>query len=168
MLQTKIDRLIKGYERDGLTQRQINNRLKKEELIENDEKNQAPVQEMTINIEWKKSRTYGFCPSASATIKHKDGRNTRVDGYKASGCGYDKESTVVAQICNDTLKYLLWNVNTDDRQKAPYGVRFNDEFSHYFEGGVGVECYYKIIEFLGGKFEKVASGKTFDSYKITF
>ena len=168
MLQVKIDRLVRGYEKQGLTQRQINNRLKKEEAQEQEEKNQKPVQEMVINIEWKKSRTYGYCPTADAVVTHNDGTIRRVAGYKASGYGYDKESTVVAQICNDTLKYLLWNVAVDDRQKAPYGVRFNDEFSHYYEGGVGVDCYYKIIEFLGGKFEKIASGKTFDSYKITF
>ena len=153
MLQVKIDRLMRLYESQELTKRQISNRLKKEEQKEQEEKNQKPIKEMVINVEWKKSRTWGNCPSAYATITYQDGTFKRIDGYRASGCGYCKESTVMANICNDTLKYLLWNVNKDDRQKAPYGIRFNDEYTHSFEGGVGVSCYYNIMEFLAEKWK---------------
>jgi len=168
MLEIKRESLIKGYKNEGLTDRQIKNRLKKEEQKEQDEKNQAPVKEITITIEWYKSRTWGFCPKAEARIIYKDGTHGYINGYKASGCGYDKESTVIANICNDTLKYLLWNVKSEDRKKAPYGLGFSDEYSHYFEGGVGTSCYFRIVEFLDGKMEHITSGNKFDVYKIIF
>lgn len=34
-------------------------------------------------------------------------------------------------------------------------------------GGVGTSCYYDIAEFIGGKFEKISSGKTFDVFQYT-
>lgn len=159
---------MRGYEKEGFTQRQIANRLKKELEKEESEKNQKHVKKMTVTIEWKKSPTWGFCPKAEASIYFEDGSFGKVQGYKASGCGYDKESTVFASICNDVLKYSLWNVTEEARKKAPYGVRFNDEYNHYFEGGVGMSCYYNIAEFLGGKLEHTANGKTFDVYTIEF
>lgn len=167
MLEVKRNRLVEGFKKEGLTDRQINNRLKKAEQKETEEKTQKEVKEMIIDITWKKSRTWGNCPTAEAQIFYKDGSHATIDGYKASGCGYDKESTVIANICNDTLKYLLWN-HEQNRSNAPYGLRFDDLFSHNYSGGVGTSCYYKIMEFLGGKMENIASGKTFDTYKITF
>lgn len=62
------------------------------------EKNQKPVKRLTINIEWVKSRTWGHNPHATAEVEFHDGTFTRRDGFRASGCGYDKESTVVADI----------------------------------------------------------------------
>lgn len=36
-----------------------------------------------------------------------------------------------------------------------------------YNGGVGTSCYYKIAEFIGGKFENIANGKTFGVFKYT-
>jgi hypothetical protein len=55
---------------------------------------------------------------------------------------------------------------------APYGVSagsYKDDFDipveyRHFDGGIGTNCYYAISEFIGGKFEHTASGKTFDVY----
>lgn len=47
-------------------------------------------------------------------------------------------------------------------------IRFwNNDEGRYFEGGVGTSCYYSIAEFIGGKFENISSGKTFDVYQYT-
>lgn len=170
MLEVKKERLLKGYEKEGLTQRQINNRLKKVELEEEGEKNQRRVKEMTINIEWKKSRTWGNCPKASANITYVDGYG-HSEEHRASGCGYDKKSTVIAAVFNECLKYKLWEITADDkldRKKVPYGIRLDDEYNHRFEGGVGTSCYYEIVKFLGGEMREIASGKTFDVYSIKF
>ena len=144
------------------------------------EKNQPHVKEITITIEWKKSYMWGSNPHAEAAVTfhdHKAGEwgtgFFRKDGYTAGGCGYDKESTVIASIFNDFLKYKLHGKLNDvdeylngEKTKIPYGIYINSQWKHY-SGGIGTNCYYKIAEAIGGKFEHVASGKTFDVYKYT-
>jgi hypothetical protein len=140
------------------------------------EKNQKPVKSITISIEWKKSRTWGANPHAEAAVYFHDGTTERRDGYTCSGCGYDKESTVIAEIFNEFMKYKLWNLSAEaikggqgsmDSGPAPYGINNYSPSSRSFGGGIGTSCYYRIAEYLGGKFENVASGKTFDVYKYT-
>ena len=127
------------------------------------EKNQNPIKEIKFSIEWKKSRTWGHNPHLEAQAIHKDGAVSYFN-CTASGCGYDKESTVIADAFNEFLKYKLYQLET--AEALPYGIRLNENYKG-FSGGIGVECYYKICEHIGGKFEKVASGKTFDAYKYT-
>lgn len=157
-------------------------KAKKEAARIEAERNQKPVESITISIEWKKSRTWGSNPHAEAAVRFQDGTFERRNGYTASGCGYDKESTVIADIFNDFLKYKLWNIeklienkrrmynlpvelNTDDKV-IPYGIYSGPQYRS-FSGGIGTNCYYAIAEFIGGKFETVASGKTFDVFKYT-
>jgi len=128
------------------------------------EKNQKPVNEIRFSIEWKKSRMWGYNPHLTADCYHKDGTHTRVQAT-ASGCGYDKESQVIADAFNNLLKYKLYQYDNVNEEKMPYGVRIGDYKG--FSGGIGVSCYYSIGEYIGGKFEKIASGKTFDAYKYT-
>ena len=77
-----------------------------------EERNQRPIKSITISIEWRKSHMWGFNPHAEAKIEYKksngqDGGFERRNGYTCGGCGYDKKSTVIAQIFNDFLKYKL-------------------------------------------------------------
>ena len=163
------------------------NAAKKETARIETEKNQLEVKEITITIEWKHSRTWGNCPRATAAITYKDKTageygtgfyRTDEGKYYASGCGYDKESTVIAEIFNDFLKYKLWQKTPEqlkraeydykwkEENRAPYGIYSGENYRH-FDGGIGVNCYKHISEYIGGKFENVASGKTFDVYKYT-
>lgn len=149
------------------------------------EKSQKPIEWMKITITWNKSRTWGYCPRAYAEIKYKDETYYNTESkYYASGCGYDKKSTVIAEIFNDYLKYKLWNKTIEECRRndynwkkeggAPYGVNAGSYTSsetdkeheyRYYAGGIGTDCYYAISEFIGGKFECIASGDTFDVYK---
>lgn len=113
---------------------------------------------ITITIEWKKNRNYGLNPHASAEIITDKRRSTKV--YKASGCGYDKESTVVADLLND-VKELF----TIPEGELPYGLTRGD---YPFCGGVGMSCYYSIMKVLGGKLEHITGTKTVDVWRITF
>lgn len=146
------------------------------------EKNQRPVKEMTITIQWVRSKTWGHNPNASVDVyfhnplPDKYGTFEHKDGYRASGCGYDKESTVIAAIFNDFLKYKLWQLTPAQRKggngsldsgKAPYGIHVYSDNRPHFGGGIGTSCYYKIAEYIGGRFEQVTSGKSFDVYKYT-
>lgn len=169
-----------------LTPRRIKNRVLKQEEEIKQQQNQKPIDSLKITIEWIKSKTWGHCPRAQADVWFKDGTVERRAGYKAGGCGYDKESTVIAEIFNDFLLYKLYQkhswkdrINQED-SNHPYGVDYydggtdKDKHDHEwyirkptFNGGVGTSCYFKIAEFIGGSFEHVASGNTFDVYKYS-
>lgn len=172
-----------------LTERQLKNRIKKQLAEIEAHKAQKPVKQLTINMEWKKSRTWGSCPRAEALVEFKDGTFYRTGAkYYASGCGYCKESTVIADIFNDFLRYKLYQVHTPKaeyfrngaKHDTPYGIYYygggykapTEAGEYYYtkptyNGGVGTECYPRIAEFIGGKFERVASGKWFDVFKYT-
>ena len=168
MRKEKIERLVAYYQRSGLTERQIKNRLAKEEKIEQIQRNQKPVRSITITIGWKKSRTWGSNPHATAEVEFQDGtfyRDTK--DYTCTGYGYDKESTVIADIFNKYLIYTLWQLEGKEVHDKPYGVYLNFDYSPFFDGGIGTNCYYRIAEFIGGKFEHISGGKTFDVYKFT-
>lgn len=125
------------------------------------ERNQNPIKEIRFSIEWKKSRMWGHNPHLEAQAIHKDGTMSYFN-TTASGCGYDKESQVISEAFNHLLKYKLYQLET--AEGLPYGIYLDDNYKA-FSGGIGTNCYYKIAEHIGGKFDKVASGKTFDAYK---
>jgi hypothetical protein len=124
------------------------------------DKNQKPVNYITFSIEWSKAGH----PACTAWVHYTDGTAQQITA-RAGGWGYCKESTVIANIFNASLKYKLYQITETD--KMPYGISlYSDRF--YFAGGVGTSCYYNIAEFIGGKFERVASGKTYDAFRFTF
>jgi hypothetical protein len=149
------------------------------------EKNQKPVKSIKINIEWAKSRTWGSNPRAEIWVSYQDGLSSHAGGFTCSGCGYDKESTVIAEIFNQYLKYTLWDKTFEeckggqgsgDVGSAPYGIRVNIYEDNEtgvkreyrgFSGGIGTSCYRAIAEFIGGKFENISSGKYFDCFMFT-
>jgi len=163
-------------DKEKLEARRKAKKLQKELDRIKSEKNQKPVKEITITIEWKRSRMWGYNPNCEAQIHFQDGTFGRSPIYKCSGCGYDKESTVIADVFRDYLKYKLWNLSdesikgghgSNDKGPAPYGITIYSPNSRDFSGGIGTNCYYRIAEYIGGKFECLASGKTFDVYKYT-
>ena len=169
---------------EQMTVRKLNNRIKKQRAEIAAHKAQRPVKSLTINIEWKKSRTWGHCPAAYAEVHFQDGSFTRSRVYRASGCGYDKESTVIAECFNEYLRYKLYekhelksNIN-GETVNHPYGVYYYgaedqqpDDRGYIsrpsYNGGVGTSCYYDIAKFIGGKFEHLAGGNSFDAYRYT-
>lgn len=127
------------------------------------DKNQKPVNYITFAIEWSKAGH----PTCTAWVHYTDGTAKQAEA-KAGGYGYCKESTVIANIFNASLKYKLYELMpTIEKEYLPYGL-YNFDGRYSFAGGVGTSCYYDIAKFIGGKFERVASGKTFDAFKFTF
>lgn len=130
------------------------------------EKNQRPVKSIIITIEWAKSKMWGSNPRCQAEVEYKEsdrlnGKFERSPIFRCSGCGYDKESTVIADVFNKYLKYKLYKLS--DTTNLPYGIYLGKE--KFYNGGIGTNCYYKISEAIGGKFEHIARGRTFDVYK---
>jgi len=172
MKKEKAKRIVNScIKYDGLTleknYRKISNIVLTEDKKEITEKKQKHVQDLTITIEWKKSQMYGYNPHAQVEVHYEDGTYSFKEGYTCTGCGYDKESTVISQIFNDTLKYKLWELEDKENKDIPYGIRLAFDYNPLFEGGIGANCYYKISEFIGGKFELIANTKTVDVYKFT-
>lgn len=125
------------------------------------EKMTAPeAKEIVITIEWHKN-VWGYCPRAEARIWLTDGTFISKSAY-AGGWGYDKHSTVIAEIFNGCCISNLYNKRRSIK-KAPYGIRKDDLC---YEGGVGVNCYKCIANFLGFKCEH-NGGKTFDYWRFS-
>ncbi len=131
--------------------------------------------DVKISIEWKKSRMWGSNPTAECWCLYKKDGETHskyVTSGSIGGCGYDKQSTAVAQCLNqlnEVLKplYLLKNKNVDADNRQLFGYGSGYGILPNIEGGVGISCYPHIFETIGLKFNTVASGKTFDVYTIT-
>ena len=129
------------------------------------------VVRIRIDIEWKRNRTWGWCPRAEYWVSFADGSYDKGTAY-ASGCGYDKHSTVVAEIFNKCCKGMLWR-KRNSRTDAPYGINHagknhDKDYMPYFEGGVGISCYPRITKWLGGKWIENGSGKTYDGHIVEF
>lgn len=92
----------------------------------------------------------------------------------ASGCGYDKESSAVAEAFNknNSILKIIYNMkekalkdNEDitNRDACGYGAGYGA--LPYFDGGVGMNCFVWILKTYGFKCEEV-HGKHFDSYSF--
>lgn len=126
------------------------------------------IETLTINVEWRKSKMWGMNPTAEAYVNGIG----QVSSGSIGGCGYDKQSTAVANVLNQVpqflkLMYELKNNNTETKNHDLFGYGSGYYVLPSFEGGVGVSCYPKIFEKIGYKFETIANGKTFDVFRIT-
>ena len=134
-----------------------------------------------ISVEWKKSRVWGYNPHATVdawTVDSNGVTDCTTTTGRASGCGYDKQSAAIAEALNASPVILKVLYNAEERRlkgresrkqsrRDFIGYGSGDSSRPYFEGGCGVSVFYKIFENCGYTFEQVASGKTFDAYKIT-
>jgi hypothetical protein len=91
-----------------------------------------------INVEWKKSSTWGLCPSIRS-------RGEKI--AHASGCGYCKLSAVLAE--------ALCFITGDPENPAR------------LSGGAGVSVVTQRLKELGWDLQRVANGDTFDGFTIT-
>lgn len=120
-----------------------------------------------ISVDWKKSQIWGMCPKSELL----DNKNIFY-GSRITGCGYDKESTSIADVLNQykpILKrlYQLKNNNIDLKNAEIFGYGSGYGIKPYFEGGVGTSCFYRIFEKIGMKLQLISSSKTYDVYEIT-
>ena len=125
-----------------------------------------------ISVEWKKSRTKG---NPTATVRAWTSPHSIETGSgSAGGWGYDKESAAIADALNScpSIMSALYEVaeqigarKEEYREKIGYGSGY--DVVPYFEGGVGVSCYYQIFESMGYTMRHTASGSTFDVYTVS-
>lgn len=152
--------IVKDYEK------RLTKNLKRINTIKNANNN---IESITINVDWVKNPTWGYNPHA--TIYTSNGDLTE---GKASGCGYDKESTAIAGALNknnDILKVLytaknkkMTLKNTNNHDILGYGSGYG--VLPYFEGGVGVSSLLNIFRKLNYNIAEHHTEKS-DFYTIT-
>lgn len=133
---------------------------------------------ISISVDWVRSRTWGNNPHAEART------NTGTFNGTASGCGYDKESAAIAETlnqCDSVLKVLYTlkenglRAGLSDKSKTAACGRYNGDIcGHgagygaipYFEGGVGVSCFWSILKKCGFS-TSCQHGKHSDFYSVS-
>jgi hypothetical protein len=108
----------------------------------------SPENEAFVIVEWKDSRLYGRTPY----VCYQDG--TKV--ASASGCGYDKESAVLATV----LSHLFPN---DDR--LPHSERPRYKVSYV--GGQGFNSLARVMLEHGYSLRRLVGGSCFETYVLT-
>lgn len=124
-----------------------------------------PLKDATIVVDWTRSRTWGWNPTATVTVNGDYYRQTK---DSASGCGYDKESAAIcgAFNTNPSIMRALYE-HAEQGKKFPYSVNTYAGIP-YFDGGCGVSCNYSVFEAMGYKFIDVAHSRHgADVYSIT-
>jgi len=132
-------------------------------------KAQPKLESLTITIEWKKSRVWGWNPYATGEAITSKGYRL-VKWAKASGCGYCKRSTVIADLFNQFLRHKLYDQKILNRFGfgIPYGIRLGESGKNwlsYFEGGIGEDCYSDISKVIGGTWKQIANATHVDVYQ---
>lgn len=119
----------------------------------------------TISVEWKSNRTWGRNPRAELT------GCGYIAGSSIGGCGYDKESTAIADVLNQSYPFLKklyeikdQNIDKSNRELFGYGSGYG--LKPYYEGGTGASCLYSICEKIGMEWVNVSHGRNYDVYEI--
>ena len=137
----------------------------KQELERLDRYEKAPkIREICIDIEWKRSTTWGYNPTATVQV-WTDGGYFTAEG-RASGCGYDKRSAAVGSALNQISAVIaalcavkeanITEEKTTSNQCICYGAGYGA--IPYFEGGVGISCHHEMLKLCG--LEKTADHGT--------
>ena len=172
-INTKSQKYIKG---DLETKKQflivrINKELEKDIIKKTNEINLVysanDLLSVKIQIEWKKSKMWGYNPTCNIVVQDDKNRYINYTSGSIGGCGYDKKSTSVADALNasPTIRKLFCEKGEN---VTSYGFRHqNNDSLPYLDGRVGCECYSRVFEEMGYKFESIAHGDNFDVYNIS-
>lgn len=147
-------------------QKELKNGLKRIENVENAQE----IDNISVVVEWTRNKTWGYNPHA-VTFTPYVGQTHGT----ASGCGYDKESTAIAESFNhnncilkiifDMKEKALQNdINISSHDAIGYGAGYYS--IPYFEGGVGTSCFIRILKDAGFTCSEI-HGKSSDGYTFT-
>lgn len=138
------------------------------ELLEQIAKTERP-EKFTIHVEWVKNPYWGNNPHAEVITK-----NEKYFG-SASGCGYDKQTTAIAEAANQSLQILKILCSKKELELRKGKTGKNRDIIGYgsgsyaipkLEGGVGISSFKNIFESCGYEWNDY-SGESYDMYIIT-
>lgn len=140
----------------------------------------APVLDIAISVDWKRSAMWGYNPTATVTVHTADGWKQYTS--TAGGCGYDKLTAAVGGALNQspavlnmlyTAKEKAYRKSTAAARKAwgdsnrgpiHYGAGYG--ILPYFEGGVGWTSFVGVFEACGYKVTNQHETKRSDYYFV--
>lgn len=140
--------------------------------------------DVSISVEWKRNRTWGYNPTATVTVHSANGWEQFTG--TASGCGYDKRTAAIGSALNQSAAVLkmLYNAKETALNNPPEKGRYcgagyfeentsNNSLIHYgagygvlpyFEGGVGMSSFKGVFEKCGFICENEHETRTTDYY----
>lgn len=129
--------------------------IRKNMVILNEANESAPLEDVTIFVNWKKSRTWGMIPKVEATINGKTYRAS------ASGYGYDKLSAAVAEALYQSpsfIRFMIENWRKIQNRLSDYNKSYVswtklDTFPQFRLSGTGISVLRTIVEAAGYNFE---------------
>ena len=141
--------------------------------------NAEELKYIRINVDWVRNRTWGYNPKVEMWT------NCGYYTGSASGCGYDKESSAIAEALNNSPEVMRKLYELAEKMLGEVGnvayksdlnciswrnsIGYGSGYSirPYFEGGVGIGCFESIFNKMGYSWHNAGSGKNWDCYNIT-
>lgn len=159
-------------------EKDYNKKLNKEIDFLNRISTASDVENVSIFVQWHKSRTWGMNPTAEIEIETTTGKIYRATGT-ASGCGYDKLTAAIGSALNeiDSIRKMLCDrkeialnngvtsgdkINPDNSAYIHYGAGYGA--IPYFEGGVGMSSFEGVFNVCGLTLKHQNSSKTTNYY----
>jgi hypothetical protein len=139
------------------------------------------VENVSIFVQWHKSRTWGMNPTADIEVQTTTGKTYRATGT-ASGCGYDKLTAAIGSALNeiDSIRKMLCECKENALNNGvTSGNKYNpgnSAFIHYgagygaipyFEGGVGMSSFEGVFNACNLKLTHQNNSKTTNYYFFT-
>lgn len=139
------------YTKEYDTERKLKNAIERDWKAYSELYNMPLVKRITIGIETPSSRMYGYIAKGKAEVEYVDGSIKHFSGFKASGGGYDKVDSVIAQVLNKCAKQnLLGYEASGDYASKAHGYTGDDKFggtsisrkrmdktrTHYYDDGI--------------------------------
>ena len=173
---------VKAYQSGKITRAQAIDKATARALKENEKRKRANLDKLTeaenapdiknidIQIEWKKSSTWGANPFCECW-----GGGYYTTGC-ASGCGYDKRTAATAAAFNENPAIMKTLYAAEEKRLSKRNKPTRRDFIGYgsgygilpeFEGGVGITSHGRIFENIGFTFHQSADTRTVDAYTIT-
>ena len=173
---------VRAYQSGKITRAQAVEKATARALKENEKRKRASLDKLTeaenapdisnidIQIEWKKSATWGVNPTAECWAG-----GFYTTGH-ASGCGYDKRTAATAEAFNANPAIMKALYTAEERRLSKRNKPTRRDFIGYgsgygilpyFEGGVGITSHGRIFENIGFTFRTTANTRTADAYTIT-
>lgn len=100
------------------------------------------IEKITIDVEWSSGRgAYGYQTKGFARVWYKNGDFDSYETSYTGGCGYDKPSATLAELCNKLLKIVFVKHGNKILKDNEKHYKFYAGEGLYFQGGVGVSSY---------------------------
>ena len=158
-----------------LVDKQLEKEQKKLELLKaealekyNKIKDLQDIKNAVFNVEWSDRRLSlgAFQTRATATVFYKNGTCKDFETSWTGGCGYDKPSTSLSEVCNALLKVIFIKHGTKILKDKEKHYKFYAGEPLYFQYGVGVSSYETFFKNLGYKVTYIPRGRNGENFTM--